>query len=131
MSRPWPDDPEAYMHAYLAAWNEGDTDRVCDAYHLPALIFQAGAVEANLTAEARLAYLGAYLDSTRDELAAGTRWECPSLEIQRLGSDACLASARWTFRRADGTVLEDYPDSYFMVRVGERWAFLADVIHTP
>jgi hypothetical protein len=27
-------------------------------------------------------------------------------------------------------VLEDYPDSYLLVRIGGRWAFLADVIHT-
>lgn len=130
MSLPWPDAPEAYMTAYLDAWNEGDTDRVCDAYHVPALIFKDGAVQANLDTESRLAYLGAYLDSTRDELAQGTRWECPSLEVVALGADSALATARWTFRRTDGTVLEDYPDSYLLVRIEGRWAFMADVIHT-
>jgi hypothetical protein len=130
MSQPWPDEPEAYMAAYLDAWNAGDIDGVCDAYHVPALIYKDGAVQVNLDAESRLAYLGAYLDSTRAELARGTRWECPSLEIQPLGRDAFLATARWTFRRTDGTVLEDYPDSYLLVRIEGRWAFLADVIHS-
>ena len=130
MSRPWPDEPDAYMTAYLDAWNEGDTERVCDGYHVPALIYQDGKVEANLDAATRLAYLGAYLDSTRDELTHGTRWECPSLEITLLGSDAVLATAQWTFRRTDGSVVEDYPDTYMLVRIGGRWAFLADVIHS-
>lgn len=130
MSRPWPREPEVYMTAYLDAWNEGDTDRVCDAYHVPAPIYKNGAVQANLDAGARLADLGAYVDSTRAELALGTRWECPSLEIHQLGADAALATARWTFRRTDGTVLEDYPDSYLLVRIGDRWAIMADAIHT-
>jgi uncharacterized protein DUF4440 len=129
MSRPWPDDPEAYMRDYLDAWNEGDLGRVLDAYHAPAPIFAAGVVEASQT-ESRRVYLGAYLDSTRGELAQGTRWECPSLEVKVLGSDAALLTARWVFRRTDGTALEDYPDSYLLVRVGGRWGFMADVIHT-
>jgi Domain of unknown function (DUF4440) len=130
MSRPWPSDPEEYMAAYLDAWNEGDTDRVCDAYHVPALIHKNVSVQANLDPAARFTYLGTYLDSTRDELSKGSRWECRSLEIRDLGPDAVLATARWTFRRTDGTVLEDYPDSYLLVRVGGRWAFMADVVHT-
>ena len=128
MSRPWPNEPEAYMAAYLDAWNEGELERVLDAYHGPAPIFVGGSVEAS-DAESRLAYLGAYLDSTRAELAQGTRWECPSLEVMPLGVDAALLTARWTFRRTDGTALEDYPDSYVLVRIAGRWGFLADVIH--
>lgn len=133
MSPPWPDDPEAYLYEYLEAWNDGDVERVCDAYLVPALIYHdgdgAGAVEANLDDAARRAYLGGYVESTRPELDAGTRWECPSLRIERLGRNAALATARWVFRRPDGTVLEDYPDTYVMVRLGGRWAFLADVIY--
>lgn len=129
MSQPWPDEPQAYMAAYLDAWNEGDLERLLDAYHGPAPIFADGVVQAS-GAESRFTYLGAYLDSTRGELALGTRWECPSLDIVPLGGDAFLATARWTFRRLDGSVLDDYPDSYLLVRIGDRCAFLADVIHS-
>ncbi len=128
MSPPRPNEPAAYMAAYLDAWNEGDLDRVLDAYHGPAAIFSGGMVEAS-DAGSRRAYLQAYLDSTRGELGKGTRWECPSLEVKPLGSDAALLTARWVFRRNDGTALEDYPDSYLLVRLGGRWGFLADVIH--
>jgi len=128
MSRPWPNEPEAYMAAYLDAWNEGDLERILDAYHGSAPIYADGVVEAS-DAESRLAYLGAYLDSTRDELAQGTRWESPTVEVMPLGADAALVTARWTLRRTDGTALEDYPDSYVLVRIAGRWGFLADVIH--
>ena len=125
----WPDDAGEYVLAYLDAWNAGDADRVCDAYHLPSVIYAEAAVHANLDEDDRLAWLGSYVESTRDELAAGTRWECPSLTITPLGTDAALATARWVFHRSDGTVLEDYPDTYVMVRVDGRWAFLADVVY--
>ena len=117
------------MAAYLDAWNEGDLERVLAAYHPPAPLVSAGVVEAFDT-ESRRAYLNAYLDSTRSELAQGTRWECPSLEVKALGTDAALLTARWVFRRTDATVLEDYPDSYLLIRIGGRWGFIADVIHS-
>ena len=129
MSEPWPDDPREFLLAYLAAWNAGDVDRVCDAYLVPALIYHPDGLEANLDDAARRAYLGGYVESTREELAAGTRWECPSLEITRLGNKAALVTARWVFRRTDGTALEDYPDTYVLVWLGGRWVFMADVIY--
>jgi hypothetical protein len=125
----WPDDPREYVLAYLEAWNAGDADRVCDAYHIPSLIYAEGAVHANLDTESRRAWLAGYVESTRPELAAGTRWECPALDIVPLGPDAALATARWVFRRPDGSALEDYPDSYVMVRLEGRWVFLGDVVH--
>lgn len=129
MSQPWPDEPDAYMAAYTEAWNEGDTARVLDAYHPDAPIVQAGAVQAS-DPGSRSAYLGGWIDMTRDELARGTRWSCPSLEVTPLGADAALLTARWVFTRADGSILEDYPDSYLLARIGGRWGFIADVIHT-
>jgi len=129
MGRPWPDDPTEFVMAYLDAWNEGDVDRVCDAYHLPSGVHKEGRVVAYPDEAAVRADLGGYVDSTRAELAGGTRWTCPSLTITSLGSAAALATARWVFSRPDGTVLEDYPDSYVMVRVDGRWFFMADVIH--
>jgi uncharacterized protein DUF4440 len=124
----WPDDPADYMSAYLDAWNAGDSDRVCDAYHVPALIYTEGVVQANLDDAARRAWLGTYVDSTRPELETGARWTCPSLDVTRLGADAAVATARWVFGRADGTVLEDYPDTYLLVRVAGRWVIMADVL---
>jgi hypothetical protein len=129
MTAAWPDDPREYLLAYLDAWNAGDAARVCDAYLVPSVIHSEGAVHANLDEASRRAWLGDYVESTRPELAAGTRWECPSLEVTPLGSDGCLVTARWVFRRTDGSAVEDYFDSYLLVRVDGRWVFLADVIH--
>lgn len=125
----WPDDPAAFMQAYLDAWNDADVDRVIDAYHVPSLVHQDGAVREQLTGESRLEFLGTYVDSTRDALAAGARWSCPSLQVRALGADAALATARWVFTAGDGTVVEDYLDSYLLTRVDGRWFILADAIH--
>ena len=130
MSQPWPDELDAHMAAYLDAWNEGDAERICDAYHDRAPIFQAGAVQASDPAS-RLAYLGGWVDMTRGDLAQRTRWECPSMSVEPLGTDAALVTVRWVFRQADATVLQDYNDTYLLGRIGDRWAFIAAVIHTP
>ena len=128
MSGTWPDDPRAFVLEYLDAWNVGDVDRVCDAYSLPTILYSEGRLQPRLDQAAQRAWLGRYIDSTRAELAAGTRWTCPSLAIAPLGPRSALATAQWVFTRTDGTVLEDYPDTYLMVRVGGRWLFMADII---
>ena len=128
-SRPWPTDPRAFILAYLEAWNQADVERVIDAFHVPSLIHTDGAVIQQLTGESRLDFLGAYVDSTRDALAAGGRWTCPELAILELGKDAALATARWVFTTAEGNVTEDYFDSYLLTLIDGRWYVLADAIH--
>jgi len=125
----WPDEPEAFMRAYLDAWNAADVERVIDAYHVPSLVHHDGIVREQLTGPSRLEFLGTYVDSTREALASGARWTCPSLEVQPLGADAALATARWVFTAGDGAIVEDYLDSYLLTRVGHRWFILADAIH--
>lgn len=127
--RPWPDDPRAFILAYLDAWNEADVERVIDAFHVPSLIHAEGVVHQQLTGPSRLDFLGTYVDSTRPALAAGARWSCPTLEVQALGADAALVTANWVLTAGDGTVTEDYFDSYLLTLVGGRWYVLADAIH--
>lgn len=128
---PWPDDPRAFVETYLDAWNGADVDRVIDAWHVPSVIHTAGEVIHQPTAESRLGFLGAYVDSTRPALAAGATWTCPTLDVRSLGADAAVATANWVFTLADGTVTEDYLDTYLLVRVSGRWFILADAIHAP
>jgi hypothetical protein len=113
----------------MDAWNEADVERVIDAFHVPSLIHAEGVVHEQLTGPSRLDFLGSYVDSTREALAAGSRWSCPSLEIRPLGADAVLATARWVFTAADGTIEQDYFDSYLLTMIGGRWYVLADAIH--
>ena len=125
----WPTEPEAFVRAYLDAWNAADVDRVIDAWHVPSVIHTAGEVIAQPTGESRLGFLGSYVDSTRPALAAGATWTCPTLDVRSLGAGAAVATANWVFTLADGTVTEDYLDTYLLVRVGDRWFILADAIH--
>jgi hypothetical protein len=62
------------MAAYLYAWNDGDE---CSTPTTGPL-FVGGVVEAS-DADSQRAYLGAYLDSTRADLAQRTHWACPSI----------------------------------------------------
>ncbi|HJP88647.1 MAG TPA: hypothetical protein VJ850_06410 [Candidatus Limnocylindrales bacterium] len=127
--RTWPTDPREFILAYLDAWNQADVERVIDAFHVPSLIHTDGDVIQHLTPESRLDFLGAYVDSTRDALAAGGRWTCPELAILELGRDAALATAQWVFTSVHGQVTEDYFDSYLLTLIGGRWYVLVDAIH--
>ena len=126
---PWPTDPAAFVRAYLDAWNAADVDRVLDAWHVPSVLHTAGEVIAHPDGPSRRAFLGSYVDSTREALAAGARWTCPTLEVRPLGADAAMATANWVFTLGDGTVTEDYLDTYLLAKVGGRWFILADAIH--
>jgi hypothetical protein len=128
MSSAWPADPRAYLQAYLDAWNEPDVERVCDAFHQPAPIYAGSRVVAT-DPSSRRSFLTGYVDSTRAELDRGTRWEAPSMDITELGRNGALATVRWVFRRSDGSVIEDYLDSYLLARIDGRWGILADLIH--
>lgn len=125
----WPLDPREFILAYLDAWNEADVERVIDAFHVPSLIHTEGEVVQQLTGPSRLVFLGSYVDSTRDALAAGGRWTAPTVEVKALGADAALVTANWVFTTVDDTVTEDYFDSYLLTMVGGRWYVLADAIH--
>lgn len=127
-STPWPDDPDEYLLAYMDAWNRADLDRICDAYHVPAFIYRRGRVEAIPDEGAKRRYFGELLGGTRAELEGGAQWERPFYEATPLGRDSALVTVRWVFRRRDGAVLEDYLDSYHLVRLDRRWAFLGDTV---
>ena len=127
--RHWPTDPREFILAYLDAWNEADVERVIDAFHVPSLIHTEGEIVEQLTGPSRLVFLGSYVDSTRDALAAGGRWTAPTVEVKPLGADAALVTANGVFTGADGTVTEDDFDSYLLTRIGGRWYVLADAIH--
>jgi hypothetical protein len=128
-STPWPDDPDAYLLAYMDAWNQADLDRICDAYHVPALIYKRGRVVAIPDEAAKRTYFGELLGRTRPELEGGARWERPTCRATSLGRDSAMVTVRWILRRHDGSVLEDYLDSYHLIRIAGRWAFLGDTVH--
>ncbi|MES1239608.1 MAG: hypothetical protein ABUL57_01965, partial [Chloroflexota bacterium] len=125
----WPDDPREFILAYLDAWNEADVERVIDAFHVPSLIHTEGQVIEHLTGASRLEFLGSYVDSTKEALAAGGRWSAPTVEVKPLGADAALVTANWVFTTGAGAVTEDYFDSYLVTVIGGRWYVLADAIH--
>lgn len=129
MGSPWPDDVEAFLAAYMEAWNTADVDRICDAYAEPTPIYQDGSIVVSGDPTARATFLGSYVDSIRPALAMGARWQSPEVDVTRLGPDSAIATVRWVFSGPDGSIIEDYPDTYLLVRLGQRWAFLADVIH--
>ena len=124
-------DVAAMLERYRQAWDDGDLGAILDAYHTPCFVFKRGHVEVCLDEPAKRRYFSALLEATRDALRAGARWNGGGLRVIDLGRDACLATIRWTFADPHGLVLEDYLDSYHVVRIDGQWRFLDDTVHAP
>jgi hypothetical protein len=117
----------AYMDAYCDAWNREDLDAIIDSYHLPCFIYKPGALYALLDAESKRKYFAGFVEVNRNEGPA--RWEMPTFSLIELGRSSALVTARWIFRRPDGTVVWDFVDSHHFCRLDGRWKFLDRTLH--
>jgi Domain of unknown function (DUF4440) len=117
----------AYMDAYCEAWNRLDLDAILDTYHLPCFIYKDGTLYALLDEQTKRDYVAGFVELNRS--VGPATWEMPTFSLARLGSNSALVTARWVFRRPDGTVIWDFVDSHHFCRFGGRWKFLDRTLH--
>jgi hypothetical protein len=120
---------DAYLARYMEAWNDADLAAIVAAYHTPCFVFKRGRLHLHLDHASKQAYFAELLEGTRTELAGGSRWSRPCLQIERLGRTSALVTVRWVLERSDGTTVEDYCDSYHLVLIDDQWGFLGDTVH--
>jgi len=129
------DDPDAarhgelrtFMDRYCDAWNRDDLDAILEAYHVPSFTYKYGTLHAFLDAESRRDYTVGFIDENRREGPA--TWEILSFAVTDLGLNSSLVTARWVFRRPDGSDVWDFVDSYNLCRLDGRWKFLVRTLH--
>jgi hypothetical protein len=117
----------AYMDAYCEAWNREDLEAILDTYHLPCFIYKSGTLYALLDAESKRDYFARFVEVNRNEGPA--RWEILTFSLMELGRSSALVTARWNFKRPDGSVIWDFVDSHHFCRFDGRWKFLDRTLH--
>jgi hypothetical protein len=125
----WPGENffRAYMDAYCDAWNREDLEAILDTYHLPCFIYKRGTLYALLDERSKRDYIAGFVELNRQEGPA--TWEMPTFSLIELGHSSALATARWIFRRPDGSVVWDFVDSHHFCRFDGRWKFLDRTLH--
>jgi len=116
-----------FMDRYCEAWNREDLDAILDAYHVPSFTYKYGTLHAFMDAESRRKYVAGFIEVNRQEGPA--TWEIASFAVIDLGRNCSLVTARWAFRRPDGSVVWDFVDSYHLCRFDGRWKFLVRTLH--
>jgi hypothetical protein len=127
LGAPGEDFFRAFMASYCDAWNREDLDAILDCYHLPCFIYKYGTLYALLDAETKRDYVAGFIEVNRAEGPA--TWEMLSFSLTDLGRDSALVTARWVFRRPDGSVIWDFVDSHHFCRLDGRWKFLDRTLH--
>lgn len=117
----------AYMGTYCEAWNREDLDAIVETYHLPCFIYRSGTLHALLDAESKRNYFGGWIEVNRNEGPA--TWEMLTFSLTGLGRNSALVTARWVFRRPDGSLIWDFVDSHHFCRFDGRWKFLDRTLH--
>jgi hypothetical protein len=117
----------AFMDGYCDAWNREDFDAIIDSYHVPCFIYKYGTLYPLLDAESKRKYFSGFIEVNRNEGPA--TWEILTYSLIELGANSALATARWVFRRPDGSVIWDFVDSHHFCRFDGSWRFLDRTLH--
>jgi hypothetical protein len=115
------------MDEYCQAWNREDLDAIVESYHLPCFIYKYGTLHALLDAESKRDYIAGFIQENRE--AGPATWEFSDFSMIDLGSNSSLATARWVFRRPDGSVVWEFVDSHQFCQFNGRWRFLTRTLH--
>jgi hypothetical protein len=115
------------MADYTSAWNREDIDAIESFYHYPFFSYKDGRLEIWLDeTSGRQADVGWIAENRREGPAT---WERVNSSLTRLGRNSVLITTRWFFRRADGTAVWDFTDTFHLCRFDGRWQFLDRTLH--
>ena len=117
----------AFMDSYCEAWNREDLDAILNAYHVPSFTYKYGELHAFLSPESRRDYVASFIEENRAEGPA--TWQIVSFAVTDLGINSSLVTARWVFRRPDGSDVWDLVDSYNLCQFEGRWKVLVRTLH--
>lgn len=117
----------AFMDAHRSAWERFDLGAVVASYATPASVARVSGLTRLPDEAAKQAYFGKRLDSMR---ATGPHtWTATRESVTPAGRCGAVYAVHWVCRRPDGSVVEEFGDTYLLARVGGRWEILGDVVH--
>jgi hypothetical protein len=114
------DDIARYFDAFVKAFTSFDGKAVGALFVTPGVaLTRDGALHGFSTQQDVEAYYQAALDHYRAQNCTSCRYA--DLHVQRLNDNSAIATASWDLLRGDGSNLNHWRQSYFLMRAGGAW----------
>jgi ketosteroid isomerase-like protein len=119
----------AFLQQYAAAFDTLDGDRIAPLYHLPTLTLRGDGSIHCLQSRADLAKFFQMVADLYDREGASPPGMFKDLQVHAMGSRSALATVVWVLRRADGSTIREWRQSYNLVRGAAGWQILVSTFH--
>jgi len=121
---------ERFLEDYLQAFNARDGARIASLYNVPCVTMRAdGSIHAFTSQDDIQAFFQRLADTYYRDGSRG--WKYDNLQVAPLGARSMLATMDWEMRRADGSAIRRWRQSYNFVATDGRLRILASTIHLP
>lgn len=113
-----------YNDAFLAI----DGNRIAALYYMPTLTMRGdGSIHCLQSREELARFFQGVADGYyRDGWRGG---DFKDLQVTPIGGRSALATLGWEMRRADGSLIREWRQSYNLVRIGSGWQILVSTFH--
>ena len=124
--------PSAEIHGffeqYTKAFDSIDGNRIAQLYYTPTVTMRGdGSIHCLQSREELARFFQGVADTYyKDGYRSGT---FKNLQVVPMGGKSALATMDWGLRRADGSIMREWRQSYNVVRVAGGWQILVSTFH--
>ena len=117
-----------FWKQYTAAFEAIDGNRIAALYYIPTLTMRGdGSIHCLQSREELARFFQGVADSYYQEGYRGGSFE--NLQVTPIGGRSALATLDWQMRRADGSLIREWRQSYNLVRIAGGWQILVSTFH--
>lgn len=122
------DSIRAFLKQYTEAFEAIDGNRIAALYYMPTLTMRGdGSIHCLQSREELARFFQGVADSYFQDGYRGGSFE--NLQVTPIGGRSALATLDWEMRRADGSLIREWRQSYNLVRIAGGWQILVSTFH--
>ena len=119
---------EAFLKAYVAAFEAFDAARIVDFYSSPCLTVRGdGQVVTFATKEEASDFFAGVIETYRDE--GMTTFVFSEMEAETLGTRALKLTCCWRMLREDASLIRTWRQTYVIECSKDKWTILSSIFH--
>ena len=117
-----------FFENYAKAFDSIDGNRIAALYYVPTVTMRGdGSIHCLQSRDDLARFFQGVADTYyRDGYRSGS---FTNLQVVPIGGRSALATMDWELRRADGSVIREWRQSYNVVRVSDGWQILLSTFH--
>ncbi|MDU8911791.1 DUF4440 domain-containing protein [Aestuariicoccus sp. MJ-SS9] len=119
---------EAFLNAYVSAFEAFDAARIADFYHSPCLTVRGdGQVMTFATGAEAFDFFSTVIGSYQD--IGMTAFAFSEVEVASLGNAAVRLTCHWQMLREDASIIRAWHQTYVIRCSKDKWTILSSVFH--